>query len=135
MTVGLPKASSFVRSKEPSAHAVCEVKAGKVRELSRTSICSGSRGGVGRVGSDAIVWRFCWSVCIDVSCELLFIDCTRFGWFELELRSLWGQDFESLSGDLVEPTCNQCLGLPYPFGSVVKPAFSSDRNTCIELDV
>lgn len=55
MTTGFEKASSFVRRSEPSAHAVCAVKVGNESELSIIWISSSSRGGMGMIGSVAIV--------------------------------------------------------------------------------
>lgn len=54
ITVGFEKATSFVLNRDPKCHAVLEVKVGKESELSRISICSSSRGGIGIAGSEAI---------------------------------------------------------------------------------
>ena len=58
ITVGLSNAMSFVRRRDPRAQAVCDVKAGKERELSKSSICSRSLGGDGITGSVAIPCSF-----------------------------------------------------------------------------
>ena len=59
VTVGFENATSFVRSRDPSVQAVWAVNAGKERELSITSICSSSRGGMAMTGSAAMF------VCVD----------------------------------------------------------------------
>lgn len=51
MTQGLAKRISLLRSSEPSVHAVWDVKAGRVNEVSMSWISSRSRGGRGSCGS------------------------------------------------------------------------------------
>lgn len=55
ITHGFEKARSFVRRAEPNVHAVWLVKPGKRRDLSIESIWSSSRGGIGMVGSEAML--------------------------------------------------------------------------------
>ena len=55
MTTGLEKGSSLVLNRDPSVQAVFAVKVGKVSELSMMLISSSSRGGIGMVGSVAMI--------------------------------------------------------------------------------
>lgn len=55
MTTGLENGSSLVLNRDPSVQAVFAVKVGKVRELSTMLISSSSRGGIGMVGSAAMI--------------------------------------------------------------------------------
>ena len=55
ITAGFAKARRRVRRREPSTQAVWDVKVGKERELSIVVISSRSRGGMGIVGSEAMV--------------------------------------------------------------------------------
>jgi hypothetical protein len=61
MTVGLANAINRVRSSDPRVHAVFDVKVGKARELSMILISSNSRGGMGMIGSVAMILVVCAS--------------------------------------------------------------------------
>lgn len=55
ITVGLAKAINRVLKSDPRVHAVLEVKVGNTREWSSWLISSSSRGGIGMIGSVAMM--------------------------------------------------------------------------------